>query len=449
MLPENWKDMTRDERREYRLAQWARTDDKEFDNDEAAQTYAANARRIIDVLNLEEPDRVPRFFDAAGFVGQYSNVTKRQMFFDYDVAVQATNKVMDDFDMDYQIAGEFYPGPLFNHMDYQSYRWPGTPKLADNQPFQAVDKEFMTVPEYDELIADPEAYLWKTYIPRVMPSFAGLAGWPTGLGFVEIPFAGPSFAGFANPQMVDALEKLKKAGELALEFLQASGRITARAQGVHGLPGCLGGFSKVPLDFVGDTLRGTKQIMMDIRRRPEKLLAAIDAFTQPAIKLAVDMANMTGNPFIYIVMHKGADSFMSPKQFDEFYMPNFKALLMGLIEEGVVPFNFVEGGYNMRLDALAAADIPAKTTLWRFDQTEMAAAKEKVGPWGAIGGNVPSSAFATGTPEDMDAHVKALLQTCAPGGGYFLTSGANIDEARPDVVHAFLAAGKKYGTYRS
>ena len=147
-------------------------------------------------------------------------------------------------------------------------------------------------------------------------------------------------------------------------------------------------------------------------------------------------------------MHKGADGFMRQKDFDKFYMPGFKAILEGMVAEGVIPFNFVEGAYNDRLDALAAADLPEKSMVWMFDRTDMGDAKRKVGDWGAVGGNVPSSLYATGTPAEMDAYVKNLCETCMPGGGFFLAPGAVVDQARAENVHAYLQAGLDHGTYK-
>ncbi len=71
-------------------------------------------------------------------------------------------------------------------------------------------------------------------------------------------------------------------------------------------------------------------------------------------------------------LHKGADGFMSDKDFKTFYWPTLKAVIVGLVNEGCVPFLFVEGGYNQRLDVIARdPDIPAGSTLWIFDKTDM------------------------------------------------------------------------------
>ena len=41
-----------------------------------------------------------------------------------------------------------------------------------------------------------------------------------------------------------------------------------------------------------------------------------------------------GNLYLIVIpLHKGADGFLSDEQFKKFYWPNFRALLVGLIEE--------------------------------------------------------------------------------------------------------------------
>ena len=76
------------------------------------------------------------------------------------------------------------------------------------------------------------------------------------------------------------------------------------------------------------------------------------------------------------MLHKGADSFMSDADFRTFYWPTLKAVMKGLIDQGIVPAMFAEGGYNKRLDVIADDELPAGSVLWMFDQTDMAAAKQ-------------------------------------------------------------------------
>ena len=154
---------------------------------------------------------------------------------------------------------------------------------------------------------------------------------------------------------------------------------------------------------------------------------------------------MTGNPIVFIPIHKGADGFMSDADFKELYWPTFKAVLLGLIEQGLVPWVFVEGSYNERLEVIADEDIPAHRMIWMFDATDMDRAKAIVGARQCIGGNVPAALFAMGTTEEMDAYVKDLLGRTATDGGFILSSGIVLDEADPAAYRAFIEAGRKYG----
>jgi len=84
-------------------------------------------------------------------------------------------------------------------------------------------------------------------------------------------------------------------------------------------------------------------------------------------------------------------------------------VILGLIEEGLVPYIFVEGGYNQRLDIIADPDIPAGHTIWLFDHTDMKEVKRKLGSWACFGGNVPGSMLKAGTPQDVETYVKKLI----------------------------------------
>ena len=120
----------------------------------------------------------------------------------------------------------------------------------------------------------------------------------------------------------------------------------------QGYPDFFGGFSKAPFDTLGDTLRGTRGIMVDMYRRPEKLLAAIDAIVPMMIRMGGEGAQRAGNPIIFMPLHKGADGFMNNQQFMKFYWPSLQKVLLGLIKEGCVPFPWAEGGYNSRLEII-------------------------------------------------------------------------------------------------
>jgi uroporphyrinogen-III decarboxylase len=201
-----------------------------------------------------------------------------------------------------------------------------------------------------------------------------------------------------------------------------------------------------PFDMIADMLRGTQGVVMDMYRQPDKLQAAMEKVTPMAIKGSVAMADATGCPVCFMPLHKGDESFMSPKQFETFYWPTFKEVLMGLIDEGVVPFPFAEGRYGARLEVIA--DMPRSSVLWSFEDIDMARAKQVLGKIACIAGNVPASLMHAGTAAQVEEYVKKLIDTVGHDGGYALAIGAVLDHAHPETLHAFFETGRTYGVYR-
>lgn len=145
-------------------------------------------------------------------------------------------------------------------------------------------------------------------------------------------------------------------------------------------------------------------------------------------------------------LHKGADGFMSDKQFETFYWPSLKKVILALIDEGIMPMLFAEGSYLTRLETVN--EFPKGTVTWRFDQTDMATVKKVLGDKCCVSGNVPTSLLSAGTPQQVKEYCRKLIEVCAPGGGYILASGAQPDNAHPDNLRAMMEAAKEYGVYK-
>lgn len=186
--------------------------------------------------------------------------------------------------------------------------------------------------------------------------------------------------------------------------------------------------------------------MIDLRRRPALVLETVERLVPLAIKQGVRGATMSGNPIVFMPLHKGADGFMSDEQFRTFYWPTLKAVIEGLVEEGCVPFLFCEGSYDSRLEYLT--EIPPGTSFCLFDRTDMVRAKELLGGKVCIGGNVPSSLILTGTADEVRAYCRRLIETVGAGGGFVMAFGTAMDEGKPETVRAMVETTLEYGVYR-
>jgi uroporphyrinogen-III decarboxylase len=164
------------------------------------------------------------------------------------------------------------------------------------------------------------------------------------------------------------------------------------------------------------------------------------------IGMGVAAAQQTGNPLIFIPLHKGADGFLSDAQFKKFYWPTLKQVILGLIDAGCIPFPAAEGGYNTRLDVIK--DLPAGKTMWMFDQTDLIKAKKIVGNKLCIFGNVSSAMLELGTPEEVKDYVKKLIDNVGKDGGFVLANGAFFDNAKPENLTAMVEFTKEYGVYK-
>ncbi len=447
VAPENWNKLSLKERQEARIQSWAGANIP-FASPEAEQGYRQRAQMIKDVIQLKKPERIPIIPWWGVYPAHYAGITVQEAMYDYDKLGKAWKKFNADFMPDGLVSAALIgPGKVFDMLDYKIYRWPGHGTPPDTS-YQCVEGEYMASDDYDAFITDPSNYFMRRYLPNVLGALSPwqlLGPWTD---IIEFPFVGMGLIPVGIPDVQAAFKTFLEAGQVVMEWIMAVGEIEGASVAGLGLPSSIGGFTKAPFDTLGDTLRGTRGIMLDMYRQPDKLLAALDRLVPIAIEMGVRNGTANNNPLIFMPLHKGADGFMSNKDFEKFYWPSLKAVILGLIEAGLVPYLFVEGGYNQRLDIIADPDIPAGHTVWMFDQTDMKEVKRKLGGWACFGGNVPGSLLKAGTPNEVANYVKKLIDDVAGDGGYILANGAVLDDSTPENVHALINTGKQYGVYR-
>ena len=123
---------------------------------------------------------------------------------------------------------------------------------------------------------------------------------------------------------------------------------------------------------------------------------------------------------------------MSLKQFETFYWPTLKRLILTLIDEGLTPCPFFEGDYTSRLEYLL--ELPKGKVLGHFDTTDIFKAKEILGNHLCIKGNVPSSLLQTGMPQEVKEYCQKLIGVVGEGGGFIMSPRSSIDEAKPENI---------------
>ncbi len=447
-MAKEWAEMTAEEKQEALFGKWLSPKDPQgkdlkYLSPDAEKAYKERITRIKDAIQMKKlPDRVPVFLAPSFFPAYYAGITPKEAMYDYDKCCAAFKKFVLDFAPDGNL-GAAVPGPgkFFEILDYKLYSWPGH-GVAPERSYQANEGEYMTAGEYDALIDDPSNFFSNTYLPRVFGKLDGFRMLPALTGILEMYGVAGNFIPFGLPPVQATYKALFEAGAEALKWGMAMGAFSAEVTAA-GFPIIAAGFTKAPFDVVGDTLRGTRGVMVDMYRCPDKLLEAMERLTPLMIKMGVGTALMAGHPIIFMPLHKGADGFLSDEQFKKFYWPTFRKVMMGLIAEGVVPMPAAEGHWNTRMEVVC--DLPKGKTLWMIDQSDMAKAKKTLGKVACMFGNVPSDLLKLGTTQQVKDYVKNLIDTCAKGGGFIVSNGAFFDEVKAENVKAMVDAAMEYG----
>ena len=411
-----------------------------FVDAQAEKSYRERVALLKDAIQLEQPPRRIPICPSAGFFPvEYAGIRLYDAMYDYRALEAAWVKYHADFAPDaYNGPANIVPGRVLDILDLKLYQWPGH-GVGKDREYQFVEDAYMAADEYLDLIDDPTGFFLNAFFPRIFGALAPFTDFPRLPPVHEIPVIPGCVMPFGTEPMQEALKALGRAGEAALQWRQAVGEINGRIMG-QGFPSFSGGFTKAPFDVIGDSLRGTKGVMLDMFRCPDLLQEACERLTPIMVKNGVAGCRATGHIMPFIPLHKGADNFMSTEQFCTFYWPTLRKLIIGLINEGMVPQLFAEGIYNDRLEIIA--DLPKGKVVWWFDRTDMERAKATVGQVSCIAGNVPMDLLCTGAPDQIKAYCRQLVETAGAGGGFILSSGAGLQGSKPDNVKAMMEVSR-------
>ncbi len=413
---------------------------------EAKAAFDKRWQRLLDLVELRTPDRMPTVLYATFWLAKYGGMSCKEQMYDYEKTKALGEQAVLEFDPDIvspaMVAGTIY-GPSLELMDFKPLQWPGH-GVGEFQPYQYLDREYMLKDEYEEILSDPTDFYWRKYLPRVGGAFEGFAEMPylPGMHYFRL-VAG--LRAFNKPSVRQAFENLFKVAEevdrMAGHNVAFGSRLTTL-----GYPRDSGGTAVSPYDLVADYFRGARSMMTDLYRKKDHLLELLDKARVWLTKMTIANAKAAGHPIVFIPIHWAPDAFMSDKQFKEFYWPPFRQMMIDMIDAGLIPMPLWEADCTKRLEVIK--DIPAGKAIYWFERTDMVKAYEVLGDTVALRGNLSPSMMTTGKPEEVDAAVRHLAENVFHKGGKLLLDCAFgiPDETPVENVRAMFAAARKYGS---
>ncbi len=414
------------------------------------ELLAERTKRLEAAYDLTHADRIPIRINFGYMLAKLGGITYQELDRNLEKAQELLEQWAVHFDPDQASGLGYFISAGSVMLGDRQTKWPGY-GLPANKPMQFIEGEYMKAEDYDEFLEDPTNFTLRIMLPRIYEKLDGLAHLPR----LPMLITGyPSFASLGavlmNPALAKSLEAMFQVAKYHAERFPMLIRHAQRMAEL-GFPTGFGrgtgpgAFALAPFDFMSDTLRGMRGIFLDMRRYPEKLLAAMEKARHICAESAIQACRATGSKAVFIPLHRGSDGFMSLTQFETFYWPSLKGLMMDLVEAGVMPAIFYEGVWDQRLYYLR--ELPRAKTAGHFQATNIYKLKEIVSDVMCISGAFPSSLLQVGTPEKVREHTKLLCEVLGKGGGYIMAANSSMDECDPALVKVWVEATKEYGVY--
>jgi hypothetical protein len=408
------------------------------------QLYAEREKRVRDAIQLREPDRIPLMMEIK--ISAYTGIPNSAAYYDPIGFKRAMRKITLDFEPDMCNAGLPTSGQALEALDVKNRLWPGGP-LPANYDYQFIESEFMKEDEYDLFLSDPSDFMVRYYLPRLYGAMKPLSKLPP-LGVLFQGFEGITPM-FASAEFLQLAKALARAGRETAKFRKTIGD-SYEELAVLGFPAFAhvgtGGVGGAPYDTVSSFLRGMKGAMLDMYRRPEKLLQACDmilerriAGARPADPKKRGNPKRTGMP-----LWRGDKSFMSDKQFEKFYWPGLKRALQATIDLGYVPVPFFEAEFGDRLERLL--ELPKGKVIASVEHMDAIKAREilKGHTCIMIRGPLSSKLWSL---RDVEKYTKELIDRCGKKGGGIILAIRLPDKGTTEEYKKTLNSIREYSRY--
>jgi hypothetical protein len=381
------------------------------------QLYEEREKRVRDAVECKEPDRIP--LSTHPEMQLYTGVSNSTAYYDPIAFKRAMRQINLDLEPDMANMGIPMSGAAMTALDLKNRLWPGGP-LPPDYDMQFVEGEWMKEDEYDMFLTDPADFVIRRYWPRMYGAMAPLA---------KLPPIGNLFQGFegitpmlASPEFLKMAKAIVTAGKESEKFRKVIGD-AGEELAVLGFPALshlgAGGIGGAPYDVVSSFLRGMRGAMIDMYRRPEKLIQLCDMILDRRIAHAVPAdPKKRGNPKRSgMPLWRGDKSFMSEKQFEKFYWPGLKRAMQATIDLGFVAFPFFEAEFGNRLERLL--ELPKHKVIASIEYVDAIRAKDILKGHTCLYVRIPLSSKVWSFNE-VEEFTKGLIDKCGKGGGIML-----------------------------
>lgn len=338
--------------------------------------------RIQRAVNLEKQDRTPVVLEYSGFA---AHITGTPMAAFIESPLNATTTMIQAYEMigpaDAINYGSFYPYGLCQLFGAK-VKIPGY-DLPDNDMWQVVETEVMTVEDYDAILD---------------------VGWE------------PFFNRFMMEKILnDADQRLVNRSRALFDVRQEWARI--------GVPVLSGGDITSPFDLLCGA-RSLENFFMDLIHIPDKVVLVMDEIVKSLTRKQCRQAKEKGYAMIWVGGWRTAPCMISPQMWNRFVWPYFSRIVNEVVDEGLIPILHLDSDWTRELKRFK--ELPERKLIMALDgETDIFEAKTILGDHLCLMGDVPATLLAFGTADEVSAYCRKLINRLGPEG-FILHSGCDI-----------------------
>jgi hypothetical protein len=285
-------------------------------------------------------------------------------------------------------------------------------ELEPDAQFQYAEREVMTRGDYDFILRKGYRAWFMDYLPRIRPDIS-----PGPLGRLLTVWG----------------------------FMQQGLRIRRNVnywKRKMGLPAMFYGACYPAFDLFS-LARSLVPFFRDLFECAEIVAQAIEAATPEIISMAKIPLRVTGGRRVCIYPMRSSASFISPQMFARFVLPSLKQMVASFLQAGVISVLHCDGNWTPMLPYLR--ELPRASCVVELDGvTDIFKAKEVLGDWLCLKGDVPAALLAQGEPDQVSDYCQDLVRQIGSDGGFILSSGCEVPlDAKPENVAALIRAVRR------
>ena len=376
---------------------------------------------IRSIYNNKIPKRVPISISLSGaVVAGYAGLDIRTAYWKPSILKETLYELGEKINTDAGI----YGGSNYTPVSSQTLR--SINKVMSSTGYmQHPNTVCMEENEYDELIADPYAFIVEKCIPRLYKSLSPESNpWKNILALLQE----------SQLRAIVGKEDMELRMELNERFGYQSG-----PRG--------GGFGRVPMDWIADQLRSFSGICIDVRRSRAKLIEALEAIYPMIYKIGVakDLKNIDRSQTTSFQLHMA--TYFREKDFAEVWLPTWKRQVEDYASLGMRISAFLEHDWDRLLDYVY--ELPTGSVL-SFEKTNAKLLKDKLGKKFILSGGFPLQHLVQCTKSEIIDKTKEWLDIMAPGGQYifgFDKGAMTHQDINMENLIAVCDTVREYGVY--